>query len=775
LGALFGTVALATALNSSLFSVVDGLLFRPLPFPQSDLIAVVDYRSTGGTLPPLAYEPGLAQDRDLLRQRLETSPFITASSQAGSAVFFERSLADAVGVRAHGVSASFFALFGLVPERGSLFTATDEERVPAAGDASNALPIVVSHAFWRDRLGGAAVPVETDLAGRRVRVLGVLRGDVKVPGETNVWAPVWSSRPRPASFVRLKSLDFMAELRAAFPQLTFTPLRDAEQPAQATGVILLWGASGALLLMTWIQVAGLMFANSVQRVRAMGIRLALGARRRDLIRAALGDAVFVNVAAGLVAWLLAYPLCAFILSRLPDELRYGRYLTPDVRTAIFTAALCLAGTLLTATLPFLMTRGRTALHLIRGEIGAGRFSVSSVQRILLATQVGLTAFLVYSSGLAAQSLTRALSFDYGFDTERVLVFEPPAWSRVGMSPKESFGAFAEHNRKIDETLDRLRASKEVLAAAPLQSAPLGLGLKQELLPLSSVDGVPRSNVSTRINYVGKDFVAAIGATITGGRDFDAPEFAGNQQIALVNEAFAAKIVPVINIYGSQVAPSVVGKEITVGPVRAKIIGVIKNLVDSGPATTPDPQVFLPLWTSGGFLVALRTRNFGEPSLEVRAALEGIWGRLPSGHLRPMLSEVSHTVTPYRAQSVLLGIVVVCCLPIAAIGIAGAVAHAVATRSHEVALRLALGANPSQAMWTVVSAYVVPLAGGVIAGCLLGIATGHAVNSRLFQTEPADPAAAVFAVALLTLVAGLSAWPSARRAALLNPAVLLRRE
>jgi putative ABC transport system permease protein len=770
-------LALALSVTVGLWSVLDGLMFRPLPFPKPAELLAVGYKSIGGAPAPWSYRPELADHRIAARDAILQSSLVESGAQAGGAVFFGRDESADLGLEVAGVDAAFFQLFGLRPLLGVGFGADDERSSPAVVGDSGPLPIVIGYNLW-GRLYGSDPSVLSGarvLAGREVRILGVMGPGVKFPDETNVWAPVSSRRDRIPAYVRLATRATQAELAGAFPELQFTALQDAVDPGRVGVIELLLGCGIVLLIVTWVQVAALTFSGESSQLHEIGVRIALGAMRRDLlVQLLLEDALLGAAALGL-AWLAARPTAAFIAGLLPEDLRRGRYLDSDWRSFAFGCVLSVAGFAALATPRFfLMTRlissspfsDRTIEHNARSD---------RRRQGLIAGQLTLTCFLLYVAGLAAHSFVRATTFDYGFDVDHVLMFTPPPWARPGRSNQELLADYAQHNQRIAESLRPLRALPDVIAAEAFHAAPLGLGFRQPRIPISLVDGQARSDLQVRLNEVGPEFVRALGVSIIAGQGFQDPEYASADNVAIVNETFAHQLAPAIDVLGTRMSPSVIGRTIMMREFQAprRIIGVVKDLVDATPDLPPDPQVFAVRRQPAGFLVIRLNTSTDTALPSIRGVMEGVWGPLRAAQFVTMDDELRRLLTRYRGQSILLSLIAVSCLPIAIIGLVGTLEHSVRVRTREIAIRIAIGADASAVQRWIIRRALILVGIGLTTGTMLGGLGGVLVAHELFHVYPVDMMTISGVGVLLLCVGWLSALIPARKATRVQPGVALR--
>jgi hypothetical protein len=365
-----------------------------------------------------------------------------------------------------------------------------------------------------------------------------------------------------------------------------------------------------------------------------------------------------------------------------------------------------------------------------------------------------------------------------------MVFTPPPWARPGASNSDLMAALAEHNRKTGASRDLLRVVPGVVAASTFVRAPLGIGPSgggaDGLVPIVRAGGQSRDDLHARFNVVGADFVRAIGGTVLSGKSFDAAEFAARDDVVIVNETLARQLAPRFSVMGESLSPSVIGLPITApmgrGMGNAVVIGVVKDFVDTKPGVEPAPQYFRPDRrldpTSMGLLIRL------EPNVDValpavRGALERIWGPLDPIRFTLMRDQLDAALVPYRGQAALLATIAACCLPIAAVGLIGALTSLVAGRSREIGIRLAIGAAPSDVRRLVVTRALLAVGLGAAAGTGLGVAAGTVIASQLFQVQPVDATAWAGVLVVLLGLAWIAALVPARRASRVDPAQALR--
>lgn len=598
-------LGLSFLLAGVLFAFVDGSLLRPLPFDPHDRLLVVDYTRQGLVLPDLAYAPHRLADRLALRDRLAASPLISGAVQAGGSVYFDRDQAAAEGLIVTGVDAAFFPLLNLVPEVGRVFEASDALS-PSVQDRESAvpLPVLISSDLAR-RSGRSQLLGRTELAGRIVDVVGVLPPRTKFPGETNVWAPVPADRERVARYVRLQDGESAGNLAAQFPDLQFTLLRDSIRGTPDYAISCLLAATLALVLLAWVQVTSMVGVDAGKDEREAVTKVFLGAGWRQVATPWILEHAVIALAAVCLATPFVWPVAAVLEAFLPAQWADGQYLAPDGRTVVFLMVLSSTGVLLSS-----LGAGRRARRVAGMPSGGGMHDGVQQRRAtarILGIQFGVTAFLLYLLGLAASSYISLTRTDVGFDMNRTVVFSPPPWAGLESDMVRLREAFERHNERLRRSVHTLNTMPEVIRAAVLQAAPFDVGLDQQRLSIDQFDGRSLRDVSARINHVGAGFVEAIGATVVVGQDLDTPAAPG-RDIALVNESLARILSPGTGGHSANLVPSVLGRELRTGPLRAEIVGVIRDFVGADMTRSADPQVFFLNRDDAGIAVAVRLRE-----------------------------------------------------------------------------------------------------------------------------------------------------------------------
>ena len=541
----------------------------------------------------------------------------------------------------------------------------------------------------------------------------------------------------------------------------------------------IFGTTVALLLTAWVQVAGLMLASTADRLRELAVRMAMGASTGRLVSLFAADGIWLSLGSLVLAWAGIPSLTAQLVSWLPTSVRFGQYLQADARTLAFAGGATVLGVVVIATVPIYLIRRVSPVALLVAGLGDRRRSASTARQVLVAAQITLTTMLLYVAGLSVHSLVRVLSFDYGFDADRVLVAElplspwpttiarhtaPGQWTTDELQQASAW--LDSRKQRALESIEALRGMPGVTAAAVLWDSPIPTrnvgGTQITQIGLHPVD--PFSVVTVSAS---QDFVKALGATLLAGESFDAPSAAGRVDVMVINETFARQISPYVWPIGVKILST---------HMNGTVIGVVKDLVDSAPGVPPRPQIFQPLQhrsAAGGIVIVRTERDAESMAFAVRELLKSRFGPLKSHQTRLLAADVDATVVPWRARSAMLMLVAFVCVPIAILGLSSGLLFAVRAQSREIGIKLALGATPHQARWNVMhtALRLTSIGGGV--GVLAGMGIGTSMGHLLFEVSPIDPLATMTVAGGLLSLSWCAALIPASRASRIDPAVVLR--
>ncbi len=785
------TLALCIGANTAVFSVVDAVLLRPLPYPEPDRLSavVVTLRS--------AREQGTQTSHtgrtwQLLKERATT--FEPAAYAGVNGVNFGTA-GTAEYVRQQRVTAGFFHVLGISPIAGREFT-DDEDRPGGPAVA------IISTSLWKRIFNSdpAILGRTIDLRGRAYTVIGIMPTGLQTNEPADIWTPL---RPTPTGEGAGSNYDILTRVKpgitvaqakaeletigqAAFHAMPYAkdytatwslmPLQSELTGEIRTPLLVLWGAVLAVLLIGCVNITGLLLARAASRTREVATRMALGSGRAAVMRQLFAESVLLAGAGGLAGVFLGYAGVAGLKLLIPAKLNVWQTIGLDGRVLIATIAVALLTSVLFGLFPaFDASRLDLRSALIeggtRGVAGSHR---RLPRRILIVAEVALGLVLLMAAGVLIRTFAYMRNLNPGFDASHVITASASLQDARYQTPEAM-------NRLYDETLSRIRALPGVDVAAVTLSLPYERALNDGF---KNLDG-PAASSSFHITdllYVTPEYFRALRIPIHRGRAFSIGDGPNTTPVAIVNEAFVKKYL------ANQDA---VGSHIQTGGAR-QIVGVVADVQqtsgwgDFGPLGTP-PTIYIPATqTDAKFLEVVH--NWFSPQWIVRtsASTEGIIAgmqnalhtvdpRLPFASFRSMADVQSRSMDEQRFQATLLGALAGLALLLAAVGIYGLIANSVTERTRELGIRMALGASRSQVMGAVITPGISLALGGIALGVPLALASARILRRLVFGVKATDPATFVSVGLVLLLVAAAASLFPALRLLRLNPSQTLRDE
>ncbi len=808
------TLALGIGANTAIFSVVNTVLLRPLPFEQSDrlvrVVMTVAAQTTGSTVrrDPVRFSQA---ELDQLRTNVRTLSTVGV---------VEPTLMNLRGrdprIQGAIVSAAFFELLRARPLLGRVFTATDE-----AADAP--LVIILSYDTWRRHFGGDRQIVGRTITfdpvlGPRVpteyTIIGVMAEGFQFPdANTRLWtpprlAPTGSRVPRGSMLARLAGdVSFAAAEAEILPRVRRIREGLADNAAanyELVGVqqelvrpvrpalIVLTVAAGFVLLLACVNVATLVLARSAARQREIVIRSALGADRWRLIRYFLTESVTLGSFGGLLGVLLAFGGVRMLrsLAAAMPRMDLGSQLSiprlneigVDATVLVFSFVISIATGIVFGLLPALRyARGDDAVAMRDGErstvIGHRLGRHVSLRGALVVAEIGLAMVLLAGGGLLIRSFVKLSNVDAGYNASNVVTFQValPADAYPPARTKE----FAE------ELVAKLQSLPGVESAAYGNQLPMvdlvnsyPLGPRPRARPEPGRPPQPSSEGRADIRLVSRDYVKTMGIPVLAGRGFVESDGQGSPRVLLINDALARRDFPNRSPIGETVF-------INYFPQPWQIVGVIADVRQFGLAIEPQPQFFVDIrqWTDvealvfpAGAYYAVRTTGDAQSIVPgVRDIVARMDEQAAVFYVASMDQVVASTMSRPRLYATLLGIFAMVGLGLAVIGIYGVVNYSVAQRTREIGIRVALGARRSQVIVLVMKQSALLTAIGIVGGLAGAAMLSRYLEGLLFGVTPLDPATFAAAAALFTLVALAAAYGPTRRATGVDPLIALRTE
>jgi predicted permease len=783
------TLTLGIGANSAVFSMVNGVLLRPLPFGERTE-RIVTLHSTHPSQPE-DWEDSRLSYRELQDVRAGSRSLEDAAGYVGRSVtLLAGAGAEPERLRGGSVTPNLFPLLGVHPAIGRHFK---EEEAQAPGFE----PVVMlSHRLWQQRFGGDAgiVGRSVTLNGRALSVIGVMPAGMRFPERDELWLP-FRHQGEPTRTLRNVALFGLlkrgASLEQAQQELSGLAARLArEYPdsnrdwgirvlsfrdfavRRGTRVVLgsLLGAVLAVLLIGCANLANLILVRGVARQRELAVRSALGASRGRLVRQLLLESGLLAAAGSALGLTLGAWAVELAQLSWPEELPYWIRFDLDWRVVGFTAVLAALSTLVAGLLPALRaSRPDLVVELRDGARSSPSLVQQRVQAGLVVGQVALSLALLVGANLMIRSFLRLAAADSGFREESLLSL------RINISGDQYDDARV-RARFVRTLLERLEAQPGIERAAATNSVPTDDGGIPVRIVADAQPVAPGQEPGAQMILAAPSLFATLGAPLVEGRGFDDSEHeTPDAHVAIVNRALARRFYP----------DGALGRRIGVkqgAETRSlRIVGVAPDLQyeEFGEETAQSrlnvfvPYAFVP---QRGLALLVRTRT--PPRLQaeaVRRALRELDPGLAAWDVRTMAEVRAFTTWDQRFFGKLMGAFAAVALLLACLGIYGVLAYAVSRRSREIGVRLALGARPEDVHRMVLGRAGALAAAGVGLGLVLSLAVGRLLQSVLYGVSGGDPAAFAGMAALLAAVVLLASWLPARRAAAVDPIAALRAE
>jgi putative ABC transport system permease protein len=772
------TIALGIGANTAMFTVVNAVLLRPLPYANPGRLAMVwqDLRARGGPADEWA-TPGNYAD-----WRRETTLFQQVAVISG----WRPTLTGDAGpepIPGEQVSHEYFPVLGISPIAGRAFTPEDD--VPNARRV-----VVIGHGLWKRRFGGdaSAVGRTVTLNGEPHEIVGVLPEGFRpiVSGAAEIWRPLRINTAAPArGAVVLRAIARLPDgvtleraqagatalakrLEATYPQFNektgfnLTPLHDRVVGDIKPGLIAVFGAVAFVLLIACANIANLLLARGSSRGRELAVRVALGATRRRVIRQLLTESVLLAGIGGAAGMLLGIWAINALVSLAPSSAPRLNEVGLDATVFAFAALLTLATGVACGLVPALQSSRSGVTHALndaaRGGSGvAGR----AVRRALVVAEIALALMLLTGGALLLQTFVRLQAADLGFDPENVLVgFVNP--------PRASYDSREKRRALYDQLLEQASALPGVQKAALASVLPLSGDSDTSF----SIEGrpAPLSQSETPVTWyrqVSAGYFDAMGMTMRRGRVFKTGEPAPS---VVVNETFVRTFFP---------REEPLGRRVRFGGEAADpwftIIGVVADAKARGAREAAKVETFIPYWqlVEPGIVVILKSANPGQLAAPLRAAVSSLDRNLPVSGITTLSEMVGDSIAQPKFVATLAVAFAALALALAAIGLYGVMAYAVSQRTTEIGVRMALGATPRQVFRLVVEDGLRLAALGIALGIAGSLLMAQWLAALLFGVQPGDPTTLVFTAAVLLFVSAFASFVPARRATLVDPMVAIR--
>jgi predicted permease len=787
------TLSIGIGANAAIFSLVNHLLLRPAAHVVEPERLVSLYTSDFSGPP---YGSSSYPDYEVFREQRDLVADMAGFALApGNLVETE----ETVRLMLEEVTPNYFDVLGVIAARGRLL-------LP---DADDGAPVVVlNHSVWRSRFGS-----DPSVVGRAIRlnagtftVVGVAPEDFdgSMRGlRVDAWVPLGALAGGDADrrsergaryltlFGRLQpgvSLDqararfdvVAGQLFSAYPEewrdvaqrgrtITVLPEREARVVPEVRGIVIgfmaiLFAGVALVLLICCMNVANLLLARGSGRMRDVAIRLSLGATRARLVQQLMTESVLLaslGCGGAIVVTLAAVDFLTRL--RLPGNLPLVLDVDVDWRVLGFALAVAACASVLFGLAPaFAATRLDTSTTLKEGALAAGGKHRLGMRGALITAQVAVSLVLLVSSGLFLRSLQHALTIDPGFDASGVV---------VAAFDLQSLGYTEARNRAFyTELTERVAQLPNVRGVTLARHVPLAGGAGRNLAVVEGYEPQPGEDMEFHSNVVGPEYFDVMRVPLVRGRGFDMADREGAPQVAVVNEAFAARFWP---------GQDPIGKRLTSfsGVRSIEVVGVARDGKYLTLTEPPRPYLYRPYLQEYEDMT-LHVRVAGDVAAiipSIRREIRAVDDRLPILTLASMESQTAFATLPQRIAAALLGACAVLALLLAAVGLYGVVAYAVSRRTREIGIRMALGAARGAVVRMVLQGSMKLVALGLAIGVVLSLVIGQALEFFLGGVSAADPVALIAGPLVLIACALVASWLPARRAAHIDPMNALREE
>ena len=774
-------LALGIGANTAIFSLVNAVILKPLPFPESDrLVWVFGNIRNGGnraSVSPL----------DFLDYRNQNKTFeqFAANYVVPVPVTLTGS-GDPERLQASAVTGNYFQTFKVVPVLGRAFTLDNEK-------TGNDQVAVLSYALWQKRFGGdpQIVNKKIVLDGKTFDVIGVLAGGVTLPQAAELWVPLAfdvapEMKQRKAHFLRpigrLKpgvtlgeaqaDTDVIAaQLERQFPEsntgwnLRLLSLREQLVGGTRTTLMILFGAVGFVLLIACANVANLLLVRGAARQREIALRTALGASRLRIVRQMITESLLLAICGGALGALLAMWGVELLVKLSEGNLPRTATVTIDARVLGFTLLLSVVTGLLFGLAPALRTANVNLIDSLKGGVRGGSEGAlrNRTRSLLVVFESAIAVMLLIGAGLLIRSLIALQNVDPGFDANNVLTM------RVDLSRTKYNGAGKAANffQQLETRVAGVPGVEAVgfVSELPLSGQPNDTPFTVEGRPPVA----PDQRFGADFRRVNQHYFNALRIPLLRGRNFTEQEVAHSDKVVIVSKQLMDAVFPDEEPLGKRLVTGL-------GDEPYQIIGVVGDLRHRSLERPAYAAMYMPSRQLNWMNLVIRTT--GDPLsivAAVRKELQAIDPDQPVGAVKPMTEWVETSVAEPRYRTTLLGLFAALAMVLAATGIYGVMSYSVAQRTHEIGIRMALGARRADVLKLVVRQGMVLTVVGVALGVVGAFALTRVMASLLFGVTAKDPVTFAVVAALLIAVAFVACFVPARRATKVDPLVALRYE
>jgi putative ABC transport system permease protein len=784
------TLALGIGANTAIFSVVQGVLLRTLPYSHPEnLVQLWNTYSLLPAFPQVDLSPGDFQDLSKAASFSDIAAYINIPQG-----YNLTGQSEPERLEARYATSGFFPLLGIQPAAGRVFTPQE--------DRPGASPIVmISHRLWQSHFGSdpAAVGRTLLLDGQSYVLAGVLPAEFRLAPSTDLWLPVGLyaddltshlhhefsviARLKPGVAVSQAQAE-MATLNrqelAAFPDthknwgVLVKPMEDSSAAKLRLALLVLFAAVGLVLLIACANIVNLLLVRNTTRQKEIALRIALGASRSRLVGQLLTESVVLSLLGGALGLFLASVGLEALKAFVPADMSIVKQTGLNGPVLAFTVTVCVLAGIVCGLAPAAQILKRDLQGVLKeGGRAQGAAGGHTIRNVLVVSEIALALIPLVGAGLLIRSFYRLLEVDPGFRPEHLLAMEvdlpqPPFAELSKLTPQQSIDFARKQSIQFEEMAARIKSLPGVVAVGGINVLPLGSQIHSasrfvlEGQPLADAGNRPVAEVRT----ASLDYFAAMSIPLREGRLLDQHDYAS--QNIVINEAMARRFWPAGDALGKRVNFCSLDPQ----PCWSPIVGIVGNVHQYGLDAAPSLDAYF----TSGWTPNLVVRTSSDPAAlahDVVAEIHKTDATLPVTNILTLDHLLADSVSPRRFSMSLLGMFAVLALLLAAVGIYGVMSYVVSSRTNEIGIRMALGAQPREIWRLVVSRAAALALVGILIGVAGALALTRLLGTLLYAVKPADPATFAAVAALLALISLLACYVPARRAMRVDPMVALR--
>ena len=779
-------LALGIGANTAIFSVVNTVLLRPLPYKDPDrLVMVWEEASKHG------YPRDTPAAANFVDWRDQNQVFEGMAAIADESFNFTGA-GDPERLEGRRVSASLFPLLGVEPQIGRVFNASEDQ--PGAHRV-----VLLSYSFWQRRFGGDQniVGKPLTLNGETYIVVGVMPARFQFPtSDDEVWVPIAFTQQQAAArnrhylqvIARLKPgvaltqaqtemSTIATRLQQQYPDsnadlgAVVTPLHEHLVGDIRPALLILLGAVGLVLLIACANVANLLLARAAVRQKEIAVRVALGARRWRLIRQFLTESILLSAIGGIVGLVIAYVGLILLKAFIPENIAQAREISIDFKVLGFTLLVSVATGVIFGLAPAIQAARFNQIETLKegGRDAATGGSGKRLRSLLVVSEVAISLVLLIGAGLLINSFLRLRNVDPGFRADNLLTMK-------FVLPEPKYAEFERRTAFYNDLIQRVQSLAGVRSAAVTTNLPLyrqgnsiSIGIEGQPPPPPGQERI----VVTRI--VSPAYFDTMSIPLLSGRQFNDQDTATTPNVVVISESMARKYWP---------GEDAIGKRLSAGRATSpedwiQVIGVAKDVKQFELTAESRPQMYLSYRQAGFFaprdLVVKTDVDPASLATTVRKAVWEVDKDQPVSNIRTMDEILAESIARQRFSMLLLAIFAAVAMVLAGVGIYGVMSYSVAQRTHEIGIRMALGAQTGAVLKLAVSYGMKLVTAGIVIGLITAFALTRVMSTLLFGVTATDPTTFTLISLLLVSVAAIASYIPARRATKVDPIIALRYE